>query len=290
MNGSRHELAERQIRYALNRGWPLLTSQELASQPMKSGRQHDGHILDTAHVPDQFGVAYESRALLPLEVEVNRHPSEAEAWFRLGSTAKVLALKELNAFLDLSLQSYRVSQLRAELALAQGDEDQAIQHYRAAIAANPTAVQLHLAIANIHMSRHQYAQAIPEYEAELGTDASALTALERIGEAYAELNDPSHAEAYLKRAIAIDPHAFDAYQILGKVCYERADYKAAVANYLEAVSNTAKPPSALLFQLSKAYRKLGNTAEADRWLARFQRQLASEHQEVQQRFQEATQP
>ena len=101
------------------------------------------------------------------------------------------------------------------------------------------------------------------------TDAYALTALERIGEAYAELNDPSQAETYLKRAIAIDPHAFDAHRILGKVCFERADYKGAVTNYLEAVSNTAKPPAALLFQLSKAYRKLGNTVEADRWLARF---------------------
>jgi tetratricopeptide (TPR) repeat protein len=228
--------------------------------------------------------------LLPLEGELKSHPADAALWFRLGSMAKVLAIKELNAFLDRSPQSYRVPQLQAELALAEGDDDQAIAHYRQAIFANPSAVQLHLGIANIEMSHHQYAEAIPEYEAELHTDAYALTALERIGEAYAELNDPTQAETYLKRAIVIDPHAFDAHRILGKVCYERADYKGAVANYLEAVSNTAKPASALLFQLSKAYRKLGNTVEADRWLARFQRQLASEHQEVQQHFEQATKP
>jgi len=91
-------------------------------------------------------------------------------------------------------------------------------------------------------------------------------------------------------ALAIDPHAFDAHRLLGKVSYERGDFKAAVEHYLEAISNTAKPPASLLFQLSKAYWKLGNDVEADRWLARFQHQLGREHEDVQQRFEQATEP
>ena len=137
------------------------------------------------------------------------------------------------------------------------------------------------------MSRHQYSEAISEYESELHLDAYSLIALERIGEAYAELNDPSKAEVFLKRALAIDPHAYDAHRVLGKVNFERGDFQAAVKHYLEAFSDTAKPPASLLFQLSKAYRKLGNTVEADRWLARFQHQLGREHEDVQQRFEQA---
>jgi Tfp pilus assembly protein PilF len=229
-------------------------------------------------------------ALLSLEGELKKRPSDAELWFKLGSMAKALALEQLNAFLDRSPQSYRVPQLQAELALAEGDDDKAIELYRRAIASTASAVQLHLAVGNILMTHHQYAEAIPEYQAELLADPYALSALERIGEAYAELNDPTQAEAYLKRALVIDPHSFDAHRILGKVCFERADYKAAVANYLEAVSNTGKPPASLLFQLSKAYRKLGNAPEADRWLARFQSQLVGEQQETQRRFKEASKP
>jgi tetratricopeptide (TPR) repeat protein len=229
-------------------------------------------------------------ALAELDGALKEHPSDPELWFRLGSTAKVLALKELNAFLERSPQSYRVFQLQAEFALADGNDDLAIERYRKAVAADPAAVQLHLGIANIQMSRHQYSKAIPEYESELHADAYSLIALERIGEAYAELKDPTKAEAYLKRALAIDPHAFDAHRLLGKVSYERGDFEAAVKHYLEAISNTTKPPASLLFQLSKAYRKLGNNVEADRWLARFQHQLGREHEDVQHRFEQATEP
>ncbi len=225
-----------------------------------------------------------------LETDLKKRPLDLELWFRLGMTAKLLALKELNGFLDHSPASYRTFQLQAEYALAQGDQDQSLEHYREAIAASPAAVQLHLGIANIYMSRHQYSEAIPEYESELRADAYSLIALERIGEAYAELHDPINAEAYLKRALVIDPHAFDARRTLGKVCFERGDFKAAVANYLEAVSNTPAPPAPLLFQLSSAYRKLGNNAEADRWLARFRLQLEGEHNSLQQRFEEAVKP
>jgi tetratricopeptide (TPR) repeat protein len=229
-------------------------------------------------------------ALLSLQTELKSRPSDVSVWFNMGRAAKMLALKELNTFLERSPQSYRVPQLQAELALAEGDDQKAIDLYRKAIAASSDPVQLHLAIANIHMSHHEYAEAIPEYEAELRADPYALTALERLGEAYAELNDPAHAEAYLKRALTVDPNGFDVHRILGKVYFERGDYKAAVANYLQAVSNTGKPPAPLLFQLSKAYRKMGNTVEADRWLARFQSQLASEHQEIQQHLEKATKP
>jgi len=77
---------------------------------------------------------------------------------------------------------------------------------------------------------------------------------------------------------------------LGKVRYERGDFEAAVKHYLEAISDTAKPPASLLFQLSRAYRKLGNNVEADRWLAHFQHQLGREHEDVQHRFEEANEP
>lgn len=226
-------------------------------------------------------------ALLAIQNMLQDHPSSPEYWYRLGRIAKDLALKELNAFLEKSPQSYRVYQLQAEYSLAQGDDDKAIEQYHHAITISPSAVQLHTDIGNIYMSRHQYTEAIPEYAAELRADAYSLTALERIGQAYAELNDSARAENYLRRALAIDPHAFEALRALGKVCYERGDYRAAVDNYREAINSTANPPAPVLFQLSKAYRKLGEGAEADRWLVRFQHELSKEHSRIQQRFEGA---
>ena len=257
---------------------------ELAPQSKYLSRlREDG--LDLSDTQDK--VSNGGDTLSAIQNMPGDHTSSPEYWYRLGRTAKILALKELSAFLEKAPQSYRVYQLQAEYSLAQGDDDKAIGQYRHAIAISPSTVQLHTDLGNIYMSRHQYAEAIPEYEAELRTDAYSLIALERIGQAYAELNDSSKAESYLKRALAIDPHAFEALRALGKVCYERGDYRAAVANYREAINSAGHPPAPVLFQLSKAYRKLGNNAEADRWLVRFQHELAEEHSRVQQRLEGA---
>jgi tetratricopeptide (TPR) repeat protein len=258
-------------------------------------REESGPVPETqtsfgAKVRAMIQEKRESDALVYLEGELSRQTADPELWFWIGYTARTLALKELAAFLERAPQSPRVYQLRAEYALAEGKDDAAIEYYGQAVAASPTSVQFHLGIANIEMSRHRYADAVPEYEAELQIDPYSLMALERIGKAYAELGDPVKAGGYLKRALTIDPHASEVHQGLGRVDYDRGDYKAAVAHYLEAVNGPPKPPAAVLFQLSRAYRKLGNTAEADRWLVRFRLELEKEHAGLQSKMPAADKP
>jgi tetratricopeptide (TPR) repeat protein len=138
------------------------------------------------------------------------------------------------------------------------------------------------------MTRHEYDQAIPEYDAEIGINPYALTSLERLGQAYAELHEPTKAAAYLDRALKIDPHSYEALRALGKVDFERGDYSDAARNYSLAAENSAAEP-AIFFQLSRTYKELGNSAEAARWLTRFRQALAKQHSSVERALNQASQ-
>ncbi len=221
------------------------------------------------------------------ERAIDQNPSNPENWFWLGKAAQVQALKMLDAFLAASPKSYRVHQLQAEHYIAQGDEASAISEYHKALAMQPDAVQLHSSIGGILMSRHEYKEAIIEYDAELRADPYSLAALERIGTAYAELHEPDRAEIYLRRALTINPRSYEARRAMGKISYERGDYKNAVSNFLAIVTDAGAREPSVLYQLSQAYGKLGNEAESRRWRAKFRQELANQRGAAQRRLEKS---
>ena len=220
-------------------------------------------------------------ALSGLFAFTRNRPEAVEGWYWLGKSSESLALKSLDMFLSRSPQSYRTHQLKAEYNRASGDDVKAAAEYREALALKPDAVQIHLELGDILMARHDHAQAVPEYEAELRADPYSLAALERIGQAYANLHEPELAGKYLARALSIEPFNYEASRVLGKVQYEQGNYAEAVQHYLIAFKNRTEPDSALLFQISKAYRSLGDNVQANAWLTRFRRELAAEHRRAQ---------
>jgi tetratricopeptide (TPR) repeat protein len=230
---------------------------------------------DVAAVRGDFQSNHFSEALEQAKKLITHSPQSACSWYWFGKSSEALALEALDHFLAASPDSYRVDQLKAEYALASGDDDGAMNEFRLALSRTPDALQLHESLGNIFMSRHEYDRAIPEYEAEIRINPYALVSLERIGQAYAELHEPTNAAGYLNRALTIDPHAYEALRALGKVDFEQGDYSNAAKHYSLAVQINGEAEPAILFQLSRTYKELGNPAEAARWLARFRQALAT---------------
>lgn len=218
---------------------------------------------------------------------INRSPQCACSWYWFGRSSEALALKLLDRFLIASPDSYRVHQLKAEYDLAIGDDDGAINEFRLALSQKPDAPQLHESLGNVFMSRHQYARAVPEYKAEIRINPYAIVSLERMGQAYAELQDPITASTYLKRALMIDPQSYEALRGLGKVDFERRNYQNAVKNYRHAIQVKADPEPAIFFELSKAYKALGNSAEAARCLKHFRQALKKRQSSAERVMQES---
>lgn len=210
----------------------------------------------------------------------SRSPRNPAYWYWLGKSSEALALKTLDQFLRLAPDSYRTDQLKAEYALAIGDEDGAIKEFRVALSRRPEAPQLHESLGNIFMTRHQYERAVSEYEAEIHINPYALVSLERAGQAYAELHDSGRAMAYLDRALKIDPQSYEALHALGKVDFERGDYVNAAKHYRLAIQVNKDPEPAIFYQLSRTYKAMGDSAEAARFLARFREALATQHASV----------
>ena len=94
------------------------------------------------------------------------------------------------------------------------------------------------------------------------------------------------AEALLKKAVALDPSIENAYYYLGRAQIELGDDTGGIAN-LERASIAKGDPSLnalALYQLSRAYRRLHRSAEADQALALFRaRRAESERAEAEGR-------
>lgn len=223
--------------------------------------------LQSNRLPEAFDVS---------EKLISRFPQNPSYWYWFGKTSEALALDSLDRFLQASPDSYRSDQLKAEYSVAIGNDDAAIDEFHLALSRKPDAPKLHESMGNIFMTRHEYEHAISEYEAEIRINQYALVSLERIGQAYAELHDPDHAVAYLNRALKIDAHSYEALRALAKVDFERGDYSNAAKNYRLALQTNSNAESAVLFQLSRTYKALGDSAEASEWLARFRAALAKE--------------
>ena len=208
---------------------------------------------------------------------VRRSPQNACNWFWFGKSSEALALNSLDRFLAAAPKSYRADQLKAEYFLALGNDAEAISEYRKALVRKPDATQFHESLGNLYMTHHDYERAIPEYESELRVNPYALVSLERVGQAYLELNDPTKASSYLARAIRIDSRSYEGLRNLGRMFFESGDCADAVKNYRAAIEINGEAEPAVLFQLSQAYRRLGNKVESDRWLAHFRQALDRQH-------------
>ncbi len=218
---------------------------------------------------------------------LSHSPQNASYWYWFGKSSEALALQTLDRFLTASPDSYRVRQLRAEYSLAMGDDDGSMNEFHLALAQKPDAPQLHESLGNIFMSRHEYDRAIPEYQAESRINPYALVSLQRMGQAYADLHDPKTAAMYLNRALTIDPHSYEALRALGKVDFELGDYPNAAKAFSLAVEIKGDTEPAVLFQLSKTYKELGNSSEAARWLVRFRQAIAKQRSSAERAMNEA---
>ena len=101
-----------------------------------------------------------------------------------------------------------LEQLYANALLSSGQVDAALEHYEESCAIQPRTEYCHYSIAHILLSRHQFRDAIAEYELALQYTANpqmALLCLNEAGEAHAQLGEYDAAQVSFAEALKIDP-------------------------------------------------------------------------------------
>jgi tetratricopeptide (TPR) repeat protein len=156
--------------------------------------------------------------------------------------------------------SYRVHQLMGDLEAAKSDDAKAIQEYRAAIAAKPSAPNLHYSLGHLLWKDLQVPEARVELEAELAINPHHAGALNDLGNTYLFEHKPDKGLPYLARALVANPGNADIHRDLGTAYSELGDFHKAEEHFKIAVTNDHD--GAVHYKLARVYQALGEKGKA----------------------------
>jgi tetratricopeptide (TPR) repeat protein len=207
-----------------------------------------------------------------LHDEISKHPDQpedlyllAEAYLKSGKTAEA---KDTIAQLDkLSAGDYRTQNGVGVLLARYHLYDDAIQHFRDALQANPGSDEVIFNIADAYFRKGQYAEALNAagQVSEQGRKDDPYLAL--LGDIYAHLGNAARAEEIYRDAITRNPDNDQDYLALALLQLREHDIAGAKQTLLQG---QARIPGSgkILWGLGLASALEGNTAEAGQRLER----------------------
>ncbi len=183
---------------------------------------------------------------------------KAKLLFNLGKHADALAVIEeavkQPALAQMGAFNAQVLVLRAGLALAVGNAQEATNVLAKAEAASPGRADILTARGDVNFKTEKYADAIIEYQKATAADANYAPALVATGRTKIYLGDPAAAEQSLRKAILLEPANVEAHLLLGETLSKQQKFEEATKEF-DAVL-TEQPDNAV------AYAKKGQMLAA----------------------------
>jgi len=237
-----------------------------------------------------------------LEQAVQSDPESATAHYLIGVTESALdefanARTSFTRALELSPGMAEAAVALADLEASSGDWDDALRLAKQGLQARPSSSLAHVIVAKAMLAKGNASQAEVELHSALEYDPVFLRAIAALldlkisqgrtkeaiqtisalasqhpenarirlllGQAYLKQGDLASAETSVKRAVAIDRNAPDAYGVLGEISRARGEWDQAISWY--KIASEANPKKVENFMaLSGLYDRQGNTPEAIR--------------------------
>lgn len=147
--------------------------------------------------------------------------------------------------------------------LEEGRSEEAIAHFRRAMAINPNDPMSRLNVAAYEQQRGALQQAVADDQAMLGMTSDRglrVTAYSNLGSAYRELHEYARSEESYQDALNLAPRTAQAWVGLGLAEQRRGDLLQAVADYRRAVSFA--PTAVEYVLLEQAMEKAGHPVRA----------------------------
>jgi Flp pilus assembly protein TadD len=192
-------------------------------------------------------------------------PGDADQLFVLQKGYSRLAAALLERMTEMTPDSARVHQLRAELLDLDHQSDRALEEYKQAVAKNPNAAALHYALGCAYWARFRPAEAKPELESVIRIDPTHYMARYKLGLALTELDRPLDAIQQFKKSLELQPGLANAQLGLAKAYAHSGDSSAALAATGECLKLDPKNQSARYLR-AQILRKLGRQGESDEQL------------------------
>jgi tetratricopeptide (TPR) repeat protein len=208
------------------------------------------------------------------------YPNDPEVLYHSGRLVSNYAYLLTMKLSRLDPASSWAHQAAGEANESQGLYDPAIREYREVLTQDPRRPGIHLRIGRTLLAQAQAvgegapaaaarAAAVKEFEQELALDPTNATAAYELGESHRRAGNLDEAQRFFEAAVAHYPEFEQAQLGLGRVLLAAGRAEPAVAHLRKAIALDPENEVSY-YQLSLACRALGNAAEQQEALAKFQ--------------------
>ena len=245
-------------------------------QARKQVTESERLLLGKTHfILQQYELAADALAQVPGATIEN-----VEASYWLERTYQALGAEVYAQLQESFPGSWRTHQLRAEGYALRRDLEDALKEFQVALQLRPNEPELHEALGELYVENHKDDDAQSELEKALALDPSRTHALYLVGRLYVQKRDNEKALPYLQRALRLQPDLAEASGLLGTAYVRLGQFASAIPKLEKAAP--LDHYGNVHYQLSLAYRKLGQAELAQKALARSQdlRRSSLEHDQA----------
>ncbi len=222
---------------------------------------------------DQIALDQNDAAAATLDAAAALAPNDIDILYHRGRAHLLVSKASYAAMFALAPESYRVHEVLGQADAEADRTSDAIGEYKLAIERAPRQTGLHEELGDLYWVDGKMDLADAAYLQELAVDKNSITTLYKLGSLRVIVGKPQDAIPYLKQTIAQDPSFENAYYYLGRAQADTGQYDQGIANLQHATvaPNDDTLNSLAYYQLSRVYRRLRRTDEANIALAEFRR-------------------
>lgn len=200
-------------------------------------------------------------------------PDDVDILYHRGRAHFKLSQESYERMFKADPKSPRVHQVLAQSYEEAGKDAEAMAEYETAIKLAPQMPGLREALGSLYWKNNRLDDAERVFEEELQLDLHSALVMYKAGGMRVERGQPERGLPLLEAAVRQSPDLIDAYYYLGKAQALLGHNEQAVVNLKKVIDGkaSAQVTESAYYQLSRIYRKLGRTAEANEALATFQK-------------------
>lgn len=195
-------------------------------------------------------------------------PRQPQRAFALGEVLHLLSYLLYQHLATAFPDSPAAMRQTAENFSATGDQDKAVEVYRALLDHDGPSPEVLRGIAQIYWTQHRWAEALKYLQSLAELDPNDPTIFVNLGRIYSYEQDWQRAEENFRQAAAIEPRMFEAHLGLGETL-RRMGHDERALEELKAASAADPTNPRPHYALAQIFRKLGKTDLADRELSDF---------------------
>ncbi len=198
-------------------------------------------------------------------------PKNVDILYHRGRAALALSRQSYETMFKLDPKSWHVNQVLAQADVESGNDVDAIEQFKLAIAAAPPQGGLYEALGSSYWRAGKYDEAQQAYETALKLDPSDTLTMYKLGCLRVDRSDAAGGKPLLERVLSADPSLAMTTYYLGRAEFQLGDDHAAIAYFQKTIEEHLDDDTTkqAYFQLSRIYRRVHNVEASDEAQAQY---------------------